>query len=278
MSGENLVSTTKNYYDSKDADEFYHAIWGGEDIHVGIYEKEGEDIFTASKRSVYRMIDKLPKITADTHILDMGAGYGGAARYLASEYGCKVTCLNLSSTENERNREKTKAAGLDHLISVDGGNFEEMPYEDKSFDIVWCQDSILHSGRKKAVFEEVARVLKPGADFIFTDPMQSDDCPDGVLDSILTRIHLEEMGSVKKYRQFAQDLNLEAVEMDEMPQQLPNHYGRVQEELAKKRDQLEGKVSKEYIDRMYKGLTDWVEGGKSGYLNWGILHFRKPKS
>jgi sarcosine/dimethylglycine N-methyltransferase len=41
------------------------------------------------------------------------------------------------------------------------------------------------------VLGEVNRVLKPMAGrFVFTDPMRADDCPEGVLDPILARIHL----------------------------------------------------------------------------------------
>jgi ubiquinone/menaquinone biosynthesis C-methylase UbiE len=42
---------------------------------------------------------------------------------------------------------------------------------------------------------EVDRVLKPGGELVFTDPMQADDCPDGVLQPVLDRIHLESLGS-----------------------------------------------------------------------------------
>ncbi|MDR9375241.1 MAG: methyltransferase domain-containing protein [Schleiferiaceae bacterium] len=276
MAQDDLVTTTKNYYDSEDADNFYHAIWGGEDIHVGIYQKEGEDIATASHRSVAQMLQKIPEPTAHTEVLDMGAGYGGGARYLAKTYRCPVTCLNLSTTENERNRTKTREAGLDHLVKVDEGNFEQMPYQDESFDLVWCQDSILHSGNKEAVIKEVARVLKPGGDFIFTDPMQSDDCPDGVLDPILERIHLGELGSVKKYRTLAQAVGLTEESIEERPEMIGKHYGRVREELRQNKDKLQGQVSNGYIQRMDKGLGHWVEGSQNGYLNWGILHFKKP--
>jgi sarcosine/dimethylglycine N-methyltransferase len=253
MSEQSLVATTKSYYDSKDADNFYHTIWGGEDIHVGIYNFEGEKIRTASNRTVATMVEKLPEITTDTKILDLGAGYGGAARYLAKTYGCKVTCLNISEAENERNREKNKEQGLDDLITVTGGNFENTPYEDDSFDIVWSEDSFLHSDKKRKIFEEAARVVKPGGHLIFTDPMQADDCDPSVLGPILERIHLKEMGSVKKYRQYGADNGFEEVQVVEMPDQLTNHYAAVLEELKGREDELREVVSDEYISRMKKG-------------------------
>ncbi len=275
MDEKNLVDVTKNYYDSADADAFYHLVWGGEDIHIGIYDSDDDSIRAASARSVEKMVQTLPPLSEQHHLLDMGSGYGGAARYLAKEFGCQVTCLNLSETENKRNREKTAAAGLQNRLTVEEGNFEEMPYPDAHFDVVWCQDSILHSSRKAAVIAEVARVLKRGGHFIFTDPMQSDQCPEGVLDPILDRIHLEEMGSVALYRKLAEKNGLEERLIQEMPLQLVQHYTRVKQELEKNRAQLAGRCSEAYIDKMLKGLNHWIEGGKAGYLNWGILHFQK---
>ena len=275
MKNEEVANIAKNYYDSEDADNFYFNIWGGEDIHVGWYQSDDEPILDASHRTVEKMAAKLPHLDKNTKVIDIGAGYGGSARYLAKTYGCPVECLNISEKENDKNIQKNKDQGLDHLINVYQGNFEEIPYDDETFDVVWCQDSILHSGNKKAVFQEVARVLKKGGHFIFTDPMQADDCPDGVLDPVLKRIHLDSMGSVAKYKDFAKEVGLQEVEIEEQPQLLPMHYGRVLEELKKNEDSLHGKVSQDYIDHMKEGLGHWVEKGNKGYLNWGILHFKK---
>src|SRR5699024_6611413 len=112
----------------------------------------------------------------DSHVLDIGAGFGGSARYLARTYGCRVSCLNLSEVENERNRRMNEEQGLSDLIDVVDGSFEDLPYEDNHFDVVWSQDAMLHSGDRVRVLEEVDRVLKPRGDFVFTDPMAADNC------------------------------------------------------------------------------------------------------
>src|SRR5690606_39426584 len=73
------------------------------------------------------------------------------------------------------------------VCSSDLGVFEDIPENDGSFDVVWSQDAILHSDQRAAVLGEVWRVLKPGGHFIFTDPMQADDVPEGVLDPVYER-------------------------------------------------------------------------------------------
>lgn len=265
----------EDYYDSTDADHFYQKVWGGEDIHVGLYEP-GDTIPRASSRTVADMARRLTNLERGARVLDLGAGYGGAARALASEYGAHVTCLNLSTVENRRNRELTEKAGLTDRIDVVDGAFEDIPMADETFDIAWSQDAILHSGARRDVLEEVARVLKPGGEFIFTDPMQADGLDDTArLQPIYDRLHLSDLGSIGFYRETLTKLGFEEIGVDELTHQLGTHYGRVAEELRSRRAELETTINPDYIDRMLTGLQHWVSGAQEGNLSWGILHFRK---
>lgn len=271
------VKTAEDYYDSADADAFYAAVWGGEDIHVGLYDHDGEDIAAASARTVRTMAAQLKTLGPRSRVLDLGAGYGGAARHLAAEYGAHVTCLNLSEAENERNRRLTAEAGLGDRIEIVHGAFEDIPYPDASFDIIWSQDAILHSGDRGRVLDQAVRVLKPGGEFIFTDPMQADDVDDPeLLAPIYARIHLPNLASIRFYREALKARGLEEVSVQRLTGQLGTHYARVREELGAKREALRDRISPEYAERMLKGLKHWVDGAKAGQLSWGILHFAKP--
>ncbi len=270
-----VVQTAREYYNSDDADNFYFHVWGGEDIHIGLYESETEDIATASARTVRTMAQQLSNLKG-SRVVDLGAGYGGAARWLASEFGCHVSCVNLSEAQNRRNRELTAAAGLSELIEVHDASFEEIPAADQSFEVAWSQDSILHSGSRERVMDEIERVLRPGGEIILTDPMQADDCPPGVLGPVLERIHLDTLGSFAFYRAEARRLGWEEVETVDLTHQLVRHYGRVREVLKASRQRLGGTVSDAYMERMIAGLAHWIDAGSKGYLAWGIMHFRKP--
>lgn len=272
--GETATQTAQHYYNSSDADTFYYTIWGGEDIHIGLYRAESDDIGAASRRTVERM-KQYVQPTAQSTVLDVGAGYGGAARALAADTGCAVVALNLSEVENRRNREKNRAAGLANSIEVVDASFEEIPFENETFDTVWSQDAMLHSGRRQTVLREVARVLKPGGQFIFTDPMRTDDCPEGVLDPILDRLHLDDLACPAFYRETLSGLGFSELRFEEMPQQLATHYQRVHDETVARDGELSQVVSRDYIERMKKGLQHWVDGGRRGYLTWGIFQFRK---
>lgn len=270
------VEVARDYYNSDDADTFYSVIWGGEDIHVGMYESKDEPIFDASRRTVAHMAGRVKGLGPDTRVLDIGAGYGGAARYLAQTYGCRVAALNLSEVENQRNRKLNAEQRVDHLIEVVDASFEDIPYSDETFDVIWSQDAILHSGDRLRVLQEAVRVMRPGGQFVFTDPMAADDCPPGVLAPILERIHLDSLGSPGWYIDTLQGVGLVDEGYEDHAQQLTNHYSRVLRELDSREDELQGRVSSGYIERMKKGLRHWIEGGRNGYLAWGVFLFSRP--
>ncbi|MGH3789130.1 MAG: methyltransferase domain-containing protein [Pseudonocardiaceae bacterium] len=266
----NAVNTARDYYNSDDADTFYAIVWGGEDIHVGMYPDEAEAIDSASRRTVQTMAG-LGDLTRESAVLDLGAGYGGAARYLTRAYGCRVTCLNLSEVENERSRRMNAEQGLEELIEVVDGSFEDLPFQDNAFDVVWSQDSLLHSGDRARVLEEAVRVLRPGGQMIFTDPMATEHTSKEDLKPILQRLQLDTLATPAFYRRELLRLGVRSVDFHDHSEQLPRHYQRVYDELVRRQAELEGKVSDAYCTRMLDGLQHWVQGGKAGKLAWGIF-------
>ena len=269
------VEMAEEYYDSTEADAFYLNVWGGEDIHIGLYESPDDDIAAASRCTVETMAEQLTGLAADSCVVDLGSGYGGAARYLAVNFGCKVDCLNLSQTQNDLNRKNNQEAGVTDLINVTHGSFEDIPAPDGHYDFAWSQDAILHSGDRPRVLDEIKRVLKPGGQVIFTDPMQADDCPDGVLQPILDRIHLETLGSFRFYRSELLARGFEEVATLPKLYHLRTHYARVAEDLKNRYDEIVNLSGREYVDKMLRGLQYWVNGAEKGHLAWGIIHYRK---
>lgn len=274
MTKSEAVERAEAYYDSAEADAFYHSIWGGQDIHIGVYRDDSEPIADASRRTVETMAARLVGVNDTTRILDLGAGYGGSARYLADRFGCRVTCLNLSETQNTLNRTLTAEAGLTDRVAVVYGDFENIPEPDDSFDIIWSQDAILHSGNRTRVLDEARRVLGTVGQFIFTDPMQSDTCPDGVLQPILDRIQLSTLASFSFYRAELGARGFEEANTEPLTDQLRMHYWRVGQALKDRYDEAVALSGQTYVDNMIKGLQHWVEGADRGYLAWGIMDYR----
>ena len=64
-------------------------------------------------------------VKGSVRVLDLGAGKGGAARYLAHTYGCHVTCFNLGEKQNAFNKAKAQGDGVGELIDTHLGSFNE---------------------------------------------------------------------------------------------------------------------------------------------------------
>ena len=169
----------------------------------------------------------------------------------------------------------TNEQGLSDRVQVVHGSFEDIPEPDGSFDVVWSQDAILHSGDRSRVLDEVDRVMRTAGDFVFTDPMQADTCPKGVLSPILNRIHLDSLGSPAFYRAELQKRDFEERGWLDLTDHMRTHYARVSETLSNSYDEMVERCSREYVDNMLQGLDHWVVGADEGFLTWGIFHFAK---
>jgi len=271
------VKRTEAYYDSTDADLFYRTVWGGEDIHVGLYRRAEDTVRTASQATVEYMIRLLPELTRHSTVLDLGAGYGGAARHIVRQVGCSVTCLNVSAVENAYNRQRNAEEQLTEAIRVVHGNFEELPFGKNTFEVVWSEEAFLHSPHKEQILAEAWKVLKPGGVLLFTDPMQAPDCPPSVLQPILRRLDLDGLSTLAYYRQAAHKVGFGTTTFFELSQHLTRHYSAILNILRSQEVDLRQKgCSSTYLRNMAEGLQHWIEGGEKGWLRWGVFRMVKP--
>ena len=268
------IPTARDYYNAPSTDSFYHSIWGGEDIHIGTYTSPSDTVQNASERTVSRMAALANPITPTTRVLDIGAGYGGAARYLARTYGCHVTCLNLSEVQNERNREKTRGQGLDRLVEVVDGTFEELPFGNGSFDLVWCQDCLIHSTDRGGVVREIGRVLaEKGGAIVLSDYMAMEGAEVEKIEAIKQRLALSlDLATRRWYREAFGSQRLEEKEYIEGTEHLIMHCDKV---LAGLDDVeiLDRGLSAKFIENAKFGMLNWIKGGEQGQIEWGIFHF-----
>jgi ubiquinone/menaquinone biosynthesis C-methylase UbiE len=111
---------------------------------------------------------------AERSVLDVGCGYGHFL-WLLESLGAQTSRLHGIDLLAER---IAHAASAHPQISFTVGNAEELPYPDRSFDLVMLLSvltSVLDVRMREAIVAEVSRVLRPGGavlwyDFRFDDP------------------------------------------------------------------------------------------------------------
>ena len=107
--------------------------------------------------------------TPADHILDVGSGIGGPARYFTRRFGCRVTGIDLTAEFCDVARALTRAVGLADRITFEHGNALTMPFADASFDGAYSMNVSMNIADKPGFYREVRRVLKPGAWFVLAE-------------------------------------------------------------------------------------------------------------
>jgi len=107
-------------------------------------------------------------IGATSRVLDVCAGLGGPARFVAGRRGARVVALEL-----HRGR-AAGAARLNRLVgarsvTVVRGDATALPFAQGAFDACLSQEALLHISDKATVLAECHRVLAPGGRIAFSD-------------------------------------------------------------------------------------------------------------
>jgi SAM-dependent methyltransferase len=103
-------------------------------------------------------------------VLDIGCGPGGPLSYVLKRTGCSGVGLDLDADAITAGRARARAMGLEKQLTLQQADVNQpLGFADRSFDAAIAVDVVLHLPNRKAVFAEVARLLRPGGRFWFTD-------------------------------------------------------------------------------------------------------------
>ena len=132
------------------------------------------DQFHVGGRKATKELANLAGLRRGCRVLDVGCGLGGAARYLAEEWGCQSTGLDTTQEYVETARALTGMVGLSAKVEFMQGSALEMPFADGSFEVVWTQHAQMNVADKRRFYSEIIRVLRPGGRLVFHDVLQGE--------------------------------------------------------------------------------------------------------
>ena len=150
---DSCAAAAARHYD--ELDPFYRDIWG-EHVHHGLWRSPRD----TPEQAVEQLIDHVAAalgISAGDVVVDVGAGYGGTARYLAARYGVRVTGYTVSGAQHAF-AERHPVSGVRMVLEDWHANGQP----DTSADAVLAIESTEHMADLPFALAEMRRVLRPG--------------------------------------------------------------------------------------------------------------------
>ena len=106
--------------------------------------------------------DMISLIGQEGLVLDNGCGIGYLMNFVPPE---RTVGFDISS------RMLDKAKGKMELLVR--GDSQKLPFRDESFDVIVCRSLVHHLPDPQAGIDEMDRVLKPGGEIVFAEPIKS---------------------------------------------------------------------------------------------------------
>ncbi|MBT5659144.1 MAG: methyltransferase domain-containing protein [Rhodospirillaceae bacterium] len=163
-----------------DADLLGRIVKGLEAARIDLNQLQIDDLapvdefHLGGRKSTEYAVEKMP-LSEDGHVLDIGCGIGGAARYIAKQTGCRVSGIDLTPEYIQVAQKLTNLTGLEKKMSFEVASALSMPFENDTFDAAITFHVAMNISDRESLYGEIARVMKPGATFCVFDVMKKSD-------------------------------------------------------------------------------------------------------
>ena len=215
-------------------------------------------------------------IAGESTVLDVCAGLGGPARFLAWRYGCRVTGIDLTESRCRSATRLTRMVGLSRRVAFVRGDAAALPCASGSFTAVVSQKGWLHIPDKERCVRECFRVLAPGGRLAFTDWIAGSKLSPrerSQLQKWMAAVHVE---SLDGYQQLLAGAGFVAIDAEDltgewrwiMRERLAKHRKLQEEGVARF-----GRAAYEEYTQLYAFFAGLLETGKIG---GGRLSATKP--
>jgi tocopherol O-methyltransferase len=160
-----LISAGSNFDASAVADHyneldvFYRELWG-EHVHHGLWVS-GQESPEVAVRHLVDVVAREAQIKPGDQVIDIGCGYGAAARQLAQDYGAQVTAITLSSAQHAYAKSVTAGTNPTYLLA----DWLTTDFS-RDFRVALAIESSEHMPDRDEFFRRAYNVLEPGGRFV----------------------------------------------------------------------------------------------------------------
>lgn len=178
-------------------------------------------------------IADLLEVAATDHLLDIGSGIGGPARYMARRFGCRVTGIDLTAEFCGVARHLSRLLGLEDRVRFELGDALAMPLAGNSFDGAYSMNVSMNIADKAGLYREIRRVMKSGGWLMLSElakgPGPELDYPTPWASSAQSSF----LSTPEETRRGLEDAGFEVVQMRETAEQVKAFGVRSREMVAR---------------------------------------------
>lgn len=147
-------------------------------------------------------------------VLDVAAGKGASAVFLAKRFGCEVVGVDYSARNVAEAARAAKEAGEAELVRFRQGDAERLPFDDGEFDAVVCECAYCTFPDKAAAAREFHRVLRPGGSVGLSDLTRCGELGPELRTLLAWVACLGDARPVEEYALFLRDAGFAEIEIE----------------------------------------------------------------
>jgi SAM-dependent methyltransferase len=236
-------------------------------------EDLGLEVLHPGGLEITKELAELCKVREHTSLLDVAAGTGESACYLAQYFGCSVVGVDASEYMVERAARKAKEKGVNVQFRI--ADAHTLPFENDSFDVVISECTTCILDKEKAI-REMARVTIPGGYVGIHDICWFEATPDN-LKRTLAEIEGENPETLEGWKNLFRSSGLAEVSGYDRSGLIPAWTKGIKRQLG-----LRGQLTvfmKAVRNWGIKGLVDMWRSAQifqSKHTGYGIIVGRKP--
>jgi len=206
-------------------------------------------------------------ISDTSRVLDVCAGLGGPARFLAARRGARVVAVELHAGRAVSATRLTRDVGLAGRVVVVRADAIALPFRRHAFDVCISQEGLLHIEDKGAVLADCRRVLVPGGRIAFTDWIAHPRLTDAERARLAEWMAARTLQSLASYRALLGRAGFGGVEADELTDEW---RAVVRARLARHRAERGAMVARfgaawaDEYERIFTFFAALVDAGKLG--------------
>ena len=241
-------------------------VWGGH-LHMGLFETPDDSLIDAQLRANHRMAAGAA-LRPGAEVIEVACGVGGAARFLARNYGVKVLATNIAEAQLAEAAAITEREGPSGLIEFALADFHDLPYPDDRFDCWWCQEALLYSTDKQRVLSEALRVIRPGGRLILSDLLLGRAVTGEARRRYTSTLSAPGMWPIEQWDALLAKMGVRIAEREDWSGHTKLTCERVLATLNDARDEFTAAVGREAVEGTIHRMTMQLEAARAGHLGW----------